>query len=159
ASATSAAALTRAPTAGAGAAGAVRSEGTGEPGLRNAGLGVTATPDIRDERPAISTNPSLRSHPCRAKAEGDRSRPARRRILAPGGGHERGGARVVLGPLLGLGRERGYDVEFVQHGHGGQLPGELPPRVVRGDPGAVGAPRPPDPGPVHRARLPLLEVG
>src|SRR5581483_8286752 len=57
----SAAALTRAPNPAAGGTGAGRSGGTGGPGVRNAGLGVTSTPDNRDERSAISANPSVRS--------------------------------------------------------------------------------------------------
>src|SRR5262249_17605031 len=86
----------------------------------------------------------------------------RGRVLSPDGGHERLRDGIVLGPLgriLGCIRQRGGDVHLVEHRGGGQLPGELPPRVVRSDPGAVGRPRPPYPHPVDPGRLLLLEVG
>src|SRR5947209_877116 len=76
ASAKSDAALTRAPSPVAGGTGAGRGGETGGPGLRNAGLGVTNAPDNRDERSAISANPSVRS----SSVSGDS--PGRNRVSA-----------------------------------------------------------------------------
>src|SRR3954454_23360676 len=109
------AAFTRSPTpnpAGSGGTGAGRKvDAVG----RNAGLGVTTTPGNRDDRFAISTNPSV---------VGRALLPEPGRVLGPDRRDERLRGRVVVGGRGLVDWERGGDVHLVQDRDPGQLPGE-----------------------------------
>ena len=83
------------------------------------------------------------------------------RELGPRGGHERLRRRVVLVAVSSPSASGSGVATYSLYSTGTEFScfGELPPRVVRRDPGAVGAPRPPNADAVGLRRRLLLEVG